>query len=261
MKKLEVLFEKGEHKWAVVARDADKPGYVIDTNEYLISHRNESLLTDPGGMEIFPAVFSALSQETDLSAVKYLFASHQDPDIISSLALWLDVNPEVRCYTSWLWASFIPHFGGNDKTFIAIPDDGMEIDLHGLKLQAVPAHYLHSSANFHLYDPVAKIYFSGDVGAALVPPEEDRLFVENFDKHIQYAEGFHRRWMGSNEAKLDWCERAARMNIDMLCPQHGSIYQGQDVERFINWFSELPVGIATTARENLSATLTNRSAA
>jgi hypothetical protein len=102
----------------------------------------------------------------------------------------------------------------------------------------VPAHYLHSSGNFNLYDKVAKVLFSGDVGAALLPPGEDGLFVENFDKHIRHAEGFHRRWMGSNEAKRRWCERVSQMDIDMLCPQHGAIYQGADVQRFINWFDE-----------------------
>ena len=248
MKCIEVIYQQGEHQWAVVARDPDKPNYVIDTNEYLISYRGESLLTDPGGMEIFPAVFAALSQEVDLDSIKYLFASHQDPDIISSLSLWLDVNPDLRCYLSWLWGSFVPHFGGNDTTFISIPDDGMEMSLSGLPLQAVPAHYLHSSGNFHLYDPTAKILFSGDVGAALSPPEEDTLYVENFDRHIRHAAGFHRRWMGSNEAKLDWCERVMQMQIDMLCPQHGAIYQGPDVERFINWFAELPVGSALTKK-------------
>lgn len=242
MKRIEVIYQHGDHQWAIVARDPDKPGYVIDTNEYLITYRDESLLTDPGGMEIFPAVFTALSQEIDLSKLQYLFASHQDPDIISSLALWLDVNPDMRCYLSWLWGEFVPHFGGSDKTFISIPDEGMKINLKGLELEAVAAHYLHSSGNFHLYDPRAKILFSGDVGAAMLPPEEGGLYVENFDRHIRYAENFHQRWMGSNEAKLDWCERAANMNIDMLCPQHGSIYQGEDVQRFINWFAELSVG-------------------
>lgn len=248
MKRIEVIYKNGEHQWAIVARDPDRAGYVIDTNEYLVSHRGESLLTDPGGMEIFPAVFAALSQEIDLGTLKYLFASHQDPDIISSLALWLDVNPELRCYLSWLWASFVPHFGGNDSTFIAIPDEGMELWLNGLNLQAVPAHYLHSSGNFQLYDPVAKILFSGDVGAAMVPPAEDTLFVTDFDRHIRHADKFHRRWMGSNEAKLDWCERAAQLDIDMLCPQHGSIYQGRDVARFIDWFAALPVGSGVTRR-------------
>jgi len=30
--------------------------------------------------------------------------------------------------------------------------------------------------------------------------------------------------------------------------QHGSIYQGKDVERFINWFAELPVGSGVTKK-------------
>ena len=67
--------------------------------------------------------------------------------------------------------------------------------------------------------------------------------VEDFSSHIRYAEGFHRRWMGSNEAKRQWCERVAHLDIDMLCPQHGAIYQGEDVQRFINWFDGLHVGV------------------
>lgn len=248
-----MIYQNGEHRWIVLARDEEKPGYVIDTNEYLVSYGGESLLTDPGGSEIFPAVFSALTREVDIKSIKSLFASHQDPDIISSLALWLDVNPELKCYLSRLWSSFVPHFGGNDTTFCSIPDEGIDIDLNGLPLKAVPAHYLHSSGNFHLYDPTAKVYFSGDVGAAMVPAGEDTLYVENFDRHIRYAEGFHRRWMGSNDAKHDWCNRASKMAIDMLCPQHGAIYQGQDVERFINWFAELPVGSGIRVPSALSA--------
>jgi flavorubredoxin len=242
MKKLEYIYENGNHKWAVVARDPDKPNYLIDTNEYLVINGTEMLLADPGGMEIFSSVFSAISAEIDPANIRYLFASHQDPDIISSLALWLDFNPELKCYLSCLWDSFVPHFGGTEETFIAIPDEGMNIALGNLVLEAVPAHYLHSSGNFNLYDATAKILFSGDVGAALLPPDEDSLFVENFDRHIRHAKGFHRRWMGSNAAKLNWCERVSRLDIDMLCPQHGAIYRGADVKRFINWFAELEVG-------------------
>ncbi len=242
MKKIEIIYQHGPHQWAVVTRDPDKPEYLIDTNEYLISNGEQSLLTDPGGMEIFAAVFSAISAKYDPRNITALFASHQDPDIISSLALWLDFNPELRCHLSWLWASFIPHFGGKADTFMSIPDEGADIFLGNLKLFAMPAHYLHSSGNFNLYDASAAILFSGDIGAALLPAGEDELIVTDFDRHIHYAEGFHRRWMGSNEAKLDWCARASKMKIDMLCPQHGAIYQGANVERFINWFAELPVG-------------------
>lgn len=242
MKKTTIIYQDGEHRWLAVSRDPARPEYLIDTNEYLITDGNVGLLTDPGGSEIFPAVFSAICSEFDPAKIQRLFASHQDPDIISSLALWLQFNPDLGCYSSWLWTSFIPHFGGTDDTFLAIPDEGMPIALGKLRLDAIPAHYLHSSGNFHLYDEKAKILFCGDVGAAMLPQDSSELFVSDFDRHIEMAGGFHRRWMGSKDAVDDWCARVSRMQIDMLCPQHGAIYQGEDVMRFINWFSELEVG-------------------
>ncbi|MDI1276170.1 MBL fold metallo-hydrolase [Methylobacter sp.] len=242
MKKATIIYQSGQHQWIAIARDPERPNYLIDTNEYLITDGATALLTDPGGSEIFPTVFSAICEVFDPADIGVLFASHQDPDIISSLSLWLDFNPELKCYLSRLWTTFVPHFGGIDETFIGIPDEGLAIALGRLKLQIVPAHYLHSSGNFHLYDEAARLFFSGDIGAAMLPEELGGLFVKDFDRHIRYAEGFHRRWMGSPEAKRLWCERVATMKIDMLCPQHGAIYQGADVERFINWFSELQVG-------------------
>ena len=246
MKKAGVIYSEGSHRWLAITRDPERPDYLIDTNEYLIAHDGHAVLCDPGGTEIFPAVFSAVSEQFDPRQIETIFASHQDPDIISSLALWLEFNPRIKCHVSWLWASFIPHFGGNADTFVAIPDGGAKLAVGAATLEAVPAHYLHSSGNFHLYDPLARILFSGDVGAALLPPGEDELVVKNFDAHIKHAEGFHRRWMGSNRAKLDWCERVSKMEIDMLCPQHGAIYQGEDVRRFIDWFAELEVGVLNT---------------
>lgn len=242
MKQSVVIYENGDHRWLVLARDPERPDYVIDTNEYVVESGGDALMTDPGGMEIFPAVFSAVSEHVDPKRIGRLFASHQDPDIISSLGLWMDFNPEIRCYLSRLWATFVPHFGGDDTTFHLLDDAGEPIQVGSQTLEAMPAHYLHSSGNFHLHDPRAKLLFTGDVGAAMLPPEEDEVFVSDFDRHIRHAEGFHRRWMGSNTAKRDWCERAAKLDLDLLCPQHGAIYQGDDVMRFINWFDELEVG-------------------
>ncbi|HLA35771.1 MAG TPA: MBL fold metallo-hydrolase [Rhodocyclaceae bacterium] len=246
MKTARTIYEDGNHKWIAIVRDATRPGHLIDTNEYLVMSNDDAILLDPGGVEVFPAVFSAVSTVFDPRRINKIFASHQDPDAISSLTMWFEFNPDIKCYVSWLWQGFIPHFGGNADTLIPIADGGMDIVVGGHRLQAVPAHYLHSSGNFNLYDPKAKILFSGDIGAALLPPGEDGLFVEDFDRHIHHAEGFHRRWMGSEKAKRDWCARVSSMDIDMLCPQHGAIYRGDDVRRFIDWFSRLDIGALKT---------------
>jgi flavorubredoxin len=242
MKRTEEIFRSGDHAWVVVTRDPDRASHLIDTNEYLITSGERTLITDPGGIEIFPAVFSAVCRTIDPRSLAGIFASHQDPDIISSLSLWLELNPRLQVYTSWLWTTFIPHFGGEASTFIPIPDEGFDLELGSLKLTAIPAHYLHSPGNFHLYDPKARVLFTGDVGAALLPSDPP-LMVTDFDAHIRHAEEFHRRWMGSNEAKLAWCERVSKLGVDLLCPQHGAVYAGPDVMRFVNWFAELKVGV------------------
>lgn len=243
MKKFQYIYTEGSHKWAIITQDPERADYLIDTNEYVLEKDENFLLTDPGGIEIFPAVFSSLSAELTPNNLRYIFSSHQDPDIISSLSLWLDVSPNLKCIVSRLWINFIPHFGGKKETFIPIPDSGMTFYFQDLSISFLPAHYLHASGNFHLYDEKAKILFSGDVGAALLPETSGDIFVKDFDKHIRYAKEFHERWMGSNEAKKDWCERVSKLKIEMLCPQHGLIYTGSNIERFIQWFYELPVGI------------------
>jgi len=245
VKQFQYIYTNQSHKWGLIYADPNKLPFVIDTNEYVILSNQEAMLLDPGGSEIFPEVFSALSTEINPHHITHIFASHQDPDIISSLSLWLEINPNLKCFISRIWSTFIPHFGGDDKTLLPVADAGMKYNFNGIDLQFIPAHYLHSSGNFHLYDEKAKILFSGDMGAALLPDSSKRtgLYVENFDTHIQYAVGFHQRWMSSNEAKIKWCERVSQLEIDMLCPQHGLIYTGKDIERFINWFSELKVGI------------------
>ena len=62
MKRAQTIFEDDGHRWLAIARDPDKPGYVIDTNEYLIVSNGEAILLDPGGTEIFPAVLRSVAQ-------------------------------------------------------------------------------------------------------------------------------------------------------------------------------------------------------
>jgi len=110
-------------------------------------------------------------------------------------------------------------------------------------VQFIPAHYLHASGNFHVYDAEARILMSGDVGAAL-EPDGAPLYVDDFDEHIGKMQLFHQRWMPSNRAKNDWIRRVRELDIDIMAPQHGRIFRGDDVARFLDWFEALEVGSA-----------------
>ena len=235
------LYNKNNRRWVYFGRDRDKNKKIIDTNEYLIEIDGRGLLPDPGGLEVFPSFMAALSREIDLEKIDILYGSHQDPDIISSLALWMGVCKDALVYTPGIWMTFISHFA-EDVELQPIGDKGQNIALgNSSDLQFIPAHYLHSSATFSLYDPVAKILLSGDIGAAILPDGHEEIFVTDFDYHVKYMKGFHRRWMPSNEAKLKWIERLRKLDVNMICPQHGSIFRDDDVKRFLDWFEGFEV--------------------
>jgi len=236
------LYNKS-HRWVTFGRDSDKPEGIIDTNQYIVIDGDRALLIDPGGIEIFSAMLASVVRLCKLESITDIFASHQDPDIISSLGLWDQALPTARLHAPWLWEGFLRHFGVKNIEYVGIPDEGSTLTLNHAELQFLPAHYLHSSGNYHVYDPEARILMSGDVGAAL-EPKGAPLFVDNFQEHIPKMKMFHQRWMPSNRAKNDWIRRVRALDIDIMAPQHGRIFQGDDVKRFLDWFEALDVGVA-----------------
>ncbi len=246
----EPVFEAGDHRWwALFDQDERR---VIDSNVYIVESSGESAVLDPGGFEIFPQVLAAVAEVVPPTSVRKAFVSHQDPDIASSLPLWNACNDKIQWQVPALWEGFIRHYGALNAEMVCIPDEGGSMMLGDRKLEFIPAHYLHASANFHLYDPAAKVLFCGDVGAALLPPghsiwvggRRGTESAKGFDEHIQHAKYFHQRWMPSNSAKKDWIDRVRQLEIDVLCPQHGAIYAGENVGRFLNWLDALAVGSA-----------------
>jgi flavorubredoxin len=237
-----VIFDNGGYRWIVFARDENKIPGIIDTNQYMICTPRQAMLLDPGGVELFSSMLSAVLRYAPVEQITHLFASHQDPDIISSLGLWSKTLKGAKLHAPWMWEGFIRHFGCEGIDYIPIPDKGQTIHLGNSAIELIPAHYLHSSGNFHVYDPQARILMSGDVGAAL-EADDAPMYVDDFEEHIPKMEGFHKRWMPSNTAKKRWIERMRQLDIEMMAPQHGRIFRGEQVKQFLDWFDELEVGI------------------
>lgn len=248
----QTVYREGDHRWLAFGQDPDRPDNIVDTNQYVVEAGGSAILLDPGGIEIFPAMLGALSAKLPVDSVRHILLSHQDPDIGSSLPLWREVcRPDVTIHISWLWTSFVSHFDGEAK-LTPLPDTGGQIKLaNDVVLEIIPAHFLHSPGNFHLYDPKARILFSADVGASLVPKRARTTnFVEDFTAHIPYMEQWHRRAMGSERARDAWLSRVSRLDVRILAPQHGLLLRGDDVRRFYDWFGRLPIGDGIDAIRN-----------
>jgi len=212
-----VIFESENHK--VVLFEELTPASAVQSNQYLIIHNGEGMLLDPGGHKVFSQLKRDISPHISPGKLRYIFLSHQDPDIVAALNGWL-LTTNAEAYISKLWLRFLPHFG-LEKNF---EERVKPIEDKGTRL-----------------DPCSKILFSGDLGASLNQPY---FFVENFEEHIKYMEGFHKRYMASNKILKLWANMVRKLDIEMIAPQHGAIFKGKElVNKFINWAENLKCGV------------------
>lgn len=236
-----ILFDEGSHR-NILLEDFGH-GLAVQANQHVIVHNGEGMILDPGGHKVYSKVLTETTMLLRGSKLKYLFLSHQDPDIIAAANGWL-MTTDATAYISSIWVRFVPHFGLDrlvEDRLLPIPDQGMTLELGGLPLQIIPAHFLHSCGNFHIYDPVSKILYTGDLGASL---GMDYIFVEDFDDHLQYMEGFHRRYMGGNAALRAWASLIRDLDIEMIAPQHGALFKGKElVQKFISYMEQLKCGV------------------
>ncbi len=205
------------------------------------------MLLDPGGRLVFKRLLGEAGRAFPIGRLRAVFVSHQDPDVVAALPSWVLVAGDVRVYAPAAWTRFLPHMFSERPEWdfvVEVPDEGSEIPLGKVTLRAIPAHFLHSAANFSLYDPESKILFSGDVGASIIPPEEDSDFAGDFESHLRYMEGFHRRYMASSRACRRWVSLVRELDVEVIAPQHGAIIRGRDnVQRFLDWLEGLECGV------------------
>lgn len=235
------LYESADHRNVLLPEQDAGEG--VSTNQHVIYDSGEAMLLDPGGAKLYTKVQAALAKENRGAKLRHIFLSHQDPDIVASLNGWLMIT-QADAWCSRLWSRFIPHFGSDRLVYervSPIPDEGMRLRLGACELLILPAHFLHSVGNFHVYDPVSRILYTGDLGASLGQEGRD---VTDFDAHVPYMEGFHRRYMCSNRALRAWARMVRQLDVQIIAPQHGAVLRGPDlVERFLGWCEGLECGI------------------
>lgn len=238
------LYNSGGHV-CLAFRDLVTGGEAVQANQFLVYDHQHAALIDPGGELTYSRLFLAISDYMNVKNLDYVIASHQDPDIVASLNKWL-VGTDAKVVVPELWQRFIPHFtrpGKISGRLIAMPDKGMDLQLGSIKLKALPAHFLHAEGNFHFYDPVSRILFSGDVGANLGPEDDLDKPITRLKEILPHMDGFHKRYMNSNKVCRLWANMVRQLDISMIVPQHGRAYQGRAIKEFIDYFENLQCGV------------------
>lgn len=231
----------------------EEGGHAVQANQFLIVDNGTGAIIDPGGNLAFNELFLGMSRYFSPQKLSYVMASHADPDIIASLDRWL-TSTQAQLVISRVWERFVPHFtkvGKTDNRLIGVADAGGRLPLGKNELWLLPAHFLHSEGNFHFYDPVSRILFTGDLAASLLTGAQAQQPVTDLHHHIRHMEAFHRRYMVSNKVMRLWVRMARQLDISMLVPQHGAAIVGtQAIAAFFDWAESLACGIDLFGEQN-----------
>ncbi len=245
-----IVAEEGDRVWLAFSGDPERHARMRATTQYAICAGEQVVLVDPGGASVFGPFLDALSEKIALDRIGAIVLSHQDPDVAGSVGLWREVlGADTPIYASDHLVADLLHIDGQ-LNIVDVPERGGEVPLaDGASLHLIPAPYLHSASAFCVYDPVVRVLYSGDIGTSEAPTEDGDPFAATFSQSVAGMVPFHEAWMPSAHARDAWIHRVRTLAVDIMAPHAGPCLRGRDVNRFLDWFSQLDIGVLADAAE------------
>ena len=90
------LYNDGKHICISFSDLVAEAGEAVQANQFLVVDNGDDALIDPGGNMTYHALYMTMSRYVPPKKLRYVCASHADPDIIASLARWIGGNLVAR---------------------------------------------------------------------------------------------------------------------------------------------------------------------
>lgn len=211
-------------------------------NPYLLVDDNEAILIDPGSIPHFPVVARKVFSLVQPKQITKIILHHQDPDLCASVPIFEDLigRSDMKLVLHPRAGFLVWHYGVKSE-FINI-DEGQTVEFGaGRKLKFINAPYLHTPGVFMTYDEKTKILFSSDLFGAFSKP--DWNLYANAETYLEEMAAFHAPYMPSKEILGHTMAKLEKMDIEMICSQHGSIISGKEnVKKAIAFLKNLDCG-------------------
>ena len=165
--------------------------------------------------------------------------------IMGSIGLWAEIlGHDTPIYAAEMIAADLLHTDTNLE-IVNVSGNGGEVPMaDGSGLHLIPAPYLPTAASMSLYDPVAQVLYSGDLGTTEGAWADDETpFCERFSLVSRAMNTFHQAWFPSSVARDDWLARIDDLSVDIVAPRAGPCLNGKNVEHFKRWLASMDLGV------------------
>ncbi|MHA1909254.1 MAG: FprA family A-type flavoprotein [Candidatus Thorarchaeota archaeon] len=215
----------------------------FSNNPYLLIEDEEVIVFDPGSRldKHWGWVRKKIESIISLEKITMVVVHHQDPDLCASIPLIEDVlgvnNFEI--VTTERTGLFIPYY--DVKTDVTTVQDGdiIEIGSQGRSLRFITSPYLHFPGAMVTYDTKEKLLFSSDIFAGF--SVDWSLYANEY--YMEAMKIFSEPYLSDQRHIHNFLRKIDNLDIEMICPQHGSIIPREKVKEAIETLRELKVGV------------------
>lgn len=213
----------------------------LHCNPYILVDEQEVVFFDPGSIPDFPSIMRKVLDVVDPQSISLIVASHQDPDVCGNIAIVEDViaNPDLKFAVHSNTGRLTDHYGIITHSYLVDKNDYTYTLKSGRVLEFIHTPYCHAPGAIVSYDKKSKTLFSGDIFGGI--SDEWGLFS---DKNLfENMKVFHQLYMPSHQILKHAMNKLDGYEIEQILPQHGSVIEGENVKKAIEFLKNLPCGV------------------
>lgn len=202
-------------------------------NAFLVQGSDKTALIDTVKEDFTDTLACSIAHVTKLEKVDYIVANHIEPDHSGALPRMVEMIKPEKIFVSPMGERAVKTYYDTEGWPLEVVPTGSEISLGGKTLQFVETRMLHWPDNMLTYIPEDKIAFTSDAfGQNWATSERfvDQVCRTTFEQLLSdYYANIVLPYSSKVISVLDDLEKM-NLDIDMLCPDHGLIYRGDDVK-------------------------------
>ncbi|MCY3410604.1 MAG: MBL fold metallo-hydrolase [Candidatus Heimdallarchaeota archaeon] len=215
----------------------------FSNNPYLILEDDDAILIDPGSRAArhWNWVKKKIESIIPLEKISIIIVNHQDPDLVACIPL---IEEIVGVNNFDLIATdrtslFLPYYGIESKILHVDDGDKIQIGSSGRILEVITSPYLHFPGAMVIYDHKEKLLFSSDIFGGF--SVDWSLYANEY--YLESMKAFAQPYFPDKRHVNNFLDKIDRFDIDMICPQHGSLIQGDLINKAKKTLRDLDVGI------------------
>lgn len=209
-------------------------------NSYLIK-AEQACLIDNVKFEFTTEFVDKLTNEIDLTDLKYLVVNHTEPDHSGSIKALLELAPHLQVYSSRAGIQFLREQVNMDFNAVVVGHNDV-LDLGDKKLRFIMAPFLHWPDTMFTYLEEDQILFTCDGFGAHYCDPEGRMLESQLDDFTEATKHYYEYTMSPFKPKiLEAIDKIRDLPIRLIATGHGPILDRDPwrvVDLYQQWSSQ-----------------------